>query len=459
MTGNGKIRHPDSPSRVPPHDLDIERSVIGALLVSENAVEVVTELLAPEDFYSEIHRVIYRACLQLWHDGEKIDQLTLSDKLRGDGEFEKIGGRPYIFQIVESVPMAANAKRHAEILRDLSLHRQIIEAGTAMAESGFDTERTGADLLDESEQIVYGISREGNHAQVFTPTSEIAEEELRKWELRQASDEQIVGLSSGFPDLDRIFLGFEEENIVILAARTGMGKTSMALSMIQNIAIREKEPVAMFSLEMSKNQLVNRLIAMESGVPSELIATGNVEFLDEEKVIEAGKRVKKSPIFINDTGGMSVASMRPKIRRLSSALASRGTPLRLVVVDYVGLMRDDLAAKEGREKEIAAISRGLKQLARELQLPFLVLAQFSRKADFRGDNRPQISDLRDSGSLEQDADKILMIHREDYYDPDTDEKGIAEIIVGKHRNGPQGVVKLAWLEKLARFAALQIGGI
>ena len=439
---------------IPPHDEEIERSVIGAMLVSEESVEAVTEILDPEDFYSSIHRVIYRGCLALWHDGVKIDHLTLTDKLRTNGEFEKVGGRPYIFQIVESVPTAVNAKRHAEIIRDKSLHRKIIDAGTRITQAGFDQEKTGEELVEESEQVVYSISRGGSVQETFATTSEVAEQELAKWEQRQQEDHVVVGVPSGFDDLDNIFLGFENQDIVICAARTGMGKTSFALSVIQQVAIERHDPVAMFSLEMSKNQLVNRLISMESGIKSEAIATGNVEFMDEEKVYAAGKRVQKAPVFINDTGGMSVASMRPKLRRLASALESRGTPLKLVIIDYVGLMRDDVAAKEGREKEVGAISRGLKQLARELDLPILLLSQFSRKADFRADNRPQISDLRDSGSLEQDADKVLMLHREDYYDARSDEKGTADVIVGKHRNGPTGVAKLAWLEKTAKFAPL-----
>ena len=438
-----------------PADKQMEQAVIGAMLVSPHAVETCTEILDPDDFYSPLHRIIFRAVLDLHREGEAIDQLTLTEKLKGQGEYEKVGGRPYIFQLGESVPVSSNAQAYASIVRGHSIKRNSMDAGDLIKGVAVDPEKTPEEVLDFAEQAVYNIRTGKEASAAFADMETLTDDEFAKIQAAYESEEHtIMGLSTGFPDLDKIMLGFNEEENIVVAGQTGMGKTSFALSVVRNITMlaHDPQPVAIFSLEMSKGQLVNRLIAMHSGVKSQKIATGDMDDVEYKKVVKATAAVGSAPIHINDTSGITIASMRPKLRRLAARLQQKGTPLRLIVVDYLGLVTDDVARKEGREKEVSAISRGLKALAREMGIPVLTLSQFSRKAD-QG-QRPQINWLKDAGSIEQDADKVLMIYREDYGDPDA-ASGVAEVIVGKHRNGPVGVAELAWIETLARFSSLK----
>jgi replicative DNA helicase len=437
---------------VPPHDLDAERAVIGAMLVSEAAVSVVGETLAAEDFYSETHRVLYGTMMRLYSRGEPIDQLTLSDELRSVGEFDRIGGRQYVFRLVESVPTAANAARYAEIVRGKALLRAVIDAGSRIQQEAFSEPDDVTQALDAAEQLIYGVSNRQlkDH---LAPVSELAPSALEMIQRLYEQEGEVTGVESGFEDLDRLTTGFHKSDLVVLAARPAMGKTAMALNAIWHAAGDKGLPVAIFSLEMSKEQLVQRLISQTTRIRTQDLRSGNVKAEDWPKLVRGVAEVAKAPIWIDDTAGITLMEMRAKVRRLVSRLnAPGGLPLSLVVVDYLQLMVGN--SRENRQQEISEISRGLKVLARDLDVPVLAIAQLSRAVEARHDKRPLLSDLRDSGAIEQDADMVMFLYRDEYYNSDSDDKGIAEVIVGKHRNGPTGKVQLAWLEQYTKFASL-----
>jgi replicative DNA helicase len=439
---------------VPPHDLDAERAVIGAMLVSEAAVSVVGETLVAEDFYSETHRVLYGAMMRLYAKGEPIDQLTLSDELRSVGEFDRVGGRQYVFRLVESVPTAANAARYAEIVRGKALLRAVIDAGDRIQQEAFAEPEDVTQALDAAEQLIYGVSNRQLKVHL-APVSELAPSTLEMIQRLYEQEGEVTGVESGFEDLDRMTTGFHKSDLVILAARPAMGKTALALNAIWHAAGIKGLPVAIFSLEMSKEQLVQRLISQVTRIRTQDLRSGNVGAEDWPKLVRGVAEVARAPVWIDDTAGITLMEMRAKVRRLASRLnAQNEAPLSLVVVDYLQLMIGQRARAENRQQEIAEISRGLKVLARDLNIPVLAVAQLSRAVEQRHDKRPLLSDLRDSGSIEQDADMVMFLYRDEYYNPDSDDKGIAEIIIGKHRNGPTGKVQLAWLEQYTKFASL-----
>jgi replicative DNA helicase len=457
MERRGRMRSVETgaeAARVPPHDLDAERAVIGAMLVSETAVAAVAERLGAEDFYSEVHRIIYGAMMRLYSRGEPIDQLTLTNELRSVNEFERIGGRPYVFQIVESVPTAANAGRYADIVRGKALLRAIIDVGSRITEDAFREPENVSQALDSAEQLVYGVSNR-TLREHLAPVSELAPGALEMIQRLYEQEGEVTGVETGFEDLDRLTTGFHKSDLIILAARPAMGKTAMALNAIWHASGEKKMPVAIFSLEMSKEQLVQRLISQTTRIPAQALRSGNVKAEDWPKLVRGVAEVSRAPIWIDDTAGVTLMEIRAKVRRLASQLNVAGEmPLSLVVVDYLQLMVGQGNRAENRQQEIAEISRGLKVLARDLDVPVLAIAQLSRAVEARHDKRPLLSDLRDSGAIEQDADMVMFLYRDEYYNPESDDKGIAEVIVGKHRNGPTGKVQLAWMEQYTKFASL-----
>jgi replicative DNA helicase len=457
MERRGRMRSVETgaeAARVPPHDLDAERAVIGAMLVSETAVAAVAERLAAEDFYSEVHRIIYGAMMRLYSRGEPIDQLTLTNELRSVNEFERIGGRPYVFQIVESVPTAANAGRYADIVRGKALLRAIIDVGSRITEDAFREPEDVSEALDSAEQLVYGVSNR-TLREHLAPVSELAPGALEMIQRLYEQEGEVTGVETGFEDLDRLTTGFHKSDLIILAARPAMGKTALSLNAIWHASGQRKMPVAIFSLEMSKEQLVQRLISQTTRIPAQALRSGNVKAEDWPKLVRGVAEVSRAPIWIDDTAGVTLMEIRAKVRRLASQLNVAGEmPLSLVVVDYLQLMVGQGNRAENRQQEIAEISRGLKVLARDLDVPVLAIAQLSRAVEARHDKRPLLSDLRDSGAIEQDADMVMFLYRDEYYNPESDDKGIAEVIVGKHRNGPTGKVQLAWMEQYTKFASL-----
>src|ERR671938_1131044 len=457
MERRGRMRSVETgaeAARVPPHDLDAERAVIGAMLVSESAVAVVAERLAAEDFYSEVHRIIYGAMMRLYSRGEPIDQLTLTNELRSVNEFERIGGRPYVFQIVESVPTAANAGRYADIVRGKALLRAVIDVGSRITEDAFSEPENVSEALDSAEQLIYGVSNKTLRDHL-APVKDLAPGALERIQRLYEQEGEVTGVETGFEDLDRLTTGFHNSDLIILAARPAMGKTALSLNAIWHAASEKKMPVAIFSLEMSKEQLVQRLISQTTRIPAQALRSGNVKAEDWPKLVRGVAEVSRAPIWIDDTAGVTLMEIRAKVRRLASQLNVAGEmPLSLVVVDYLQLMVGQGNRAENRQQEIAEISRGLKVLARDLNVPVLAIAQLSRAVEARHDKRPLLSDLRDSGAIEQDADLVMFLYRDEYYNPESDDKGIAEVIVGKHRNGPTGKVQLAWLEQYTKFASL-----
>jgi replicative DNA helicase len=457
MERRGRIREVPSGAeavRVPPHDLEAEKAVIGAMLVSEAAVAAVAERLSSEDFYSEVHRIIHRAMMRLYSRGDPIDQLTLTNELRSIGEFDRVGGRAYVFQIVESVPTAANAARYAEIVRGKALLRAVIDVGSRIAEDAFREPEDVSEALDAAEQMVYDVSNR-TLREHLAPVSELAPGALEMIQRLYEQEGEITGVETGFEDLDRLTTGFHNSDLVILAARPAMGKTAFALNSIWHAAGQRGRPVAIFSLEMSKEQLVQRLISQTTRIPAQALRSGNVKAEDWPRLVRGVAEVSRAPIWIDDTAGVTLMEIRAKVRRLASQLGARGEPpLALVVVDYLQLMIGGGSRSENRQQEIAEISRGLKVLARDLDVPVLAIAQLSRAVEQRHDKRPLLSDLRDSGAIEQDADMVMFLYRDEYYNPDSDDKGIAEVIIGKHRNGPTGKVQLAWMEQYTKFASL-----
>src|SRR5215218_1394836 len=457
MERRGRIRSVETgaeASRIPPHDLDAERAVIGAMLVSESAVAAVAERLDAGDFYSEVHRIIYAAMMRLYSRGDPIDQLTLTNELRSVNEFERIGGRPYVFQIVESVPTAANAGRYADIVRGKALLRAIIDVGSRITEDAFREPEDVTEALDSAEQLVYGVSNR-TLREHLAPVSELAPGALEMIQRLYEQEGEVTGVETGFEDLDRLTTGFHKSDLIILAARPAMGKTAMALNAIWHASGEKMMPVAIFSLEMSKEQLVQRLISQTTRIPAQALRSGNVKAEDWPKLVRGVAEVSRAPIWIDDTAGVTLMEIRAKVRRLASQLnVARELPLSLVVVDYLQLMVGQGNRAENRQQEIAEISRGLKVLARDLDVPVLAIAQLSRAVEARHDKRPLLSDLRDSGAIEQDADMVMFLYRDEYYNSESDDKGIAEVIVGKHRNGPTGKVQLAWMEQYTKFASL-----
>ncbi|HEV2093132.1 MAG TPA: replicative DNA helicase [Rubrobacter sp.] len=457
MERRGRMRSVETgadAARVPPHDLDAERAVIGALLVSETAVAAVAEQLTPEEFYSETHRIIYAAMMRLYSRGDRIDQITLTNELNSVNEFDRVGGRAYIFQLVESVPTASNAARYAEIVRGKALLRSVIDVGSRITEDAFREPEDVTVALDSAEQLIYGVSNR-TLKQHLAPVSELAPGALEMIQRLYEQEGEVTGVETGFEDLDRLTTGFHKSDLVVLAARPAMGKTAMALNAIWHASSEKKMPVAIFSLEMSKEQLVQRLISQTTRIPAQALRSGNVKAEDWPKLLRGVAQVSEAPIWIDDTAGVTLMEMRAKVRRLASQLSAQGgPPLSLVVVDYLQLMVGQGSRNDNRQQEIAEISRGLKVLARDLDVPVLAIAQLSRAVESRHDKRPMLSDLRDSGAIEQDADMVMFLYRDEYYNPDSDDKGIAEVIVGKHRNGPTGKVQLAWLEQYTKFASL-----
>src|ERR671916_810492 len=388
-------------SRVPPHDLDAERAVIGAMLVSESAVASVAEQLDAGDFYSEVHRIIYAA-----------------------------------------------------IVRGKALLRAVIDVGSRITEDAFREPENVSEALDSAEQLIYGVSNK-TLREHLAPIKDLAPGTLEMIQRLYEQEGEVTGVETGFEDLDRLTTGFHKSDLVVLAARPAMGKTAMALNAIWHASGEKKMPVAIFSLEMSKEQLVQRLISQTTRIPAQALRSGNVKAEDWPKLVRGVAEVSRAPIWIDDTAGVTLMEIRAKVRRLASQLNVAGEmPLSLVVVDYLQLMVGQGSRAENRQQEIAEISRGLKVLARDLDVPVLAVAQLSRAVEARHDKRPLLSDLRDSGAIEQDADMVMFLYRDEYYNSESDDKGIAEVIVGKHRNGPTGKVQLAWMEQYTKFASL-----
>jgi replicative DNA helicase len=441
---------PISPTApVPPQNLDAEESVLGAMMLSPGAIGAVSEVLSPGDFYRESHAKIYRAALALYAKGEPVDAITLVDELEERSELEGAGGRVRIHELARIVPAASNAGHYARIVREMATLRGLIRAGNEIARLGIDREGEATELVDRAEQIVFDLSQ-ARVSSEFSHIEELLKDSFERITALFESGAEITGIASGFREIDHLTSGFQPGNLIVLAARPSMGKSGLGLCVAANIALRHDTPVGIFTLEMSKAEVTQRLMCSEAKVESQRLRTGKLAAEDWPRLTAACDKLAKAPIYVDDTGSITMMEIRSKARRLKS----RHPNLGLLVVDYLQLMTSGSNA-ENRVQEVSQISRSLKILARDLEVPIIAISQLSRAVEQRHDKRPILSDLRESGSIEQDADLVFFIYRDEYYNPEeTDQQGLAELHLSKHRNGPTGVVKLSFLKRFAKFADL-----
>ena len=437
-------------SRVPPHNLEAEESVLGACMLSREAIAAVLEIIGDGDFYRPANGEIFLAVLDLFGKGEPVDAVTLADELKRRGTLEDLGGKAYLHTLLQTVPSPGSASHYADIVRDHALLRRLIEASQQISDIAYSVPEDIERAVDQSEDLVYQVAQRRTTGD-FQALKDLLTENMEMVEQLYERGSSITGLPTGFTELDEITAGLQNSNLIIIAARPAMGKSSMAVSIAQYAAVAEQVPVVIFSLEMSKMELVQRLMCAEARVDSNRLRRGNLQDSDWPKLSHALGRLAEAPIYIDDTANVTIMEMRAKCRRLK---AKHG--LGLVIVDYLQLMQP-LKRTDNRVQEVADISRSLKILARELELPVIAVSQLSRNLEHRTDKRPVLADLRDSGALEQDADLVVFIYRDEVYNSDTDQKGIAEIHVAKHRNGPTGKIDLAFLDHYTKFANLARG--
>jgi replicative DNA helicase len=435
-----------------PSNVDAERSLLGSVFVNNENYYRIVEFLRPEDFYLDAHRVIFKSMLSLMENSRAIDLITLQDDLLRNSSLESAGGIGYLSGLMDGIPHLLNIEHYIEIIRDRALLRQMISASSKMMADCFDQAETAEAILDKAEQSLFNLSEHRSKAG-FVSVASMHEEATQLLTRLYEDKEMITGVPTGFTDLDRNTSGFQPGDLVILAARPSMGKTALALNMAQHVAVKKGMPVGIFSLEMSRQQLLMRFLCAESLVDAHKVRTGYIARDDFQQLIDALARVTQAPLHIDDSSSLTIMEMRAKARRLK---AEHG--LKLIIVDYLQLM-SSYGRVENRVQEISGISRGLKALAKELEVPVIALSQLSRAPEQRqGDHRPQLSDLRESGSIEQDADVVLFIYREEVYKHDDEEiKGKAELIISKQRNGPIGTVKLAFLKQYTKFENLMEG--
>jgi len=432
-----------------PQNLEAEDAVLGAMVRAPAAITSVVEFLHGKDFYRDSHGVIFHACLELYAKGEPVDAITVADHLEVTGNLEGAGGRTRLHELVAMVPATANAPHYARIIRDMATLRGLIRVGQDVAKMGWERSGETDELVDRAEQLIFELSQQRVTTE-FSHIEVLLKESFEQITALYEAGDDLTGIPSGFRDLDKLTSGFQPGNLVIVAARPSMGKSALALGIAGNLAVRYGIPVALFTLEMSKSEVTQRLMCSEAKLESQRLRTGRLLQDDWPRLTAACDKLAKAPIYVDDTASITMMEIRSKARRLKS----REPNLGLIVVDYLQLMTSGSNA-ENRVQEVSQISRSLKILARDLDVPILALSQLSRAVEQRHDKRPILSDLRESGSIEQDADLVAFIYRDEYYNPEgTDQQGLAEVILAKHRNGPTDAVKLSFLKRYAKFADL-----
>ena len=438
--------------KVPPHDIEAEQAIIGSMLTDKDAVMSAMEKLTSDDFYREDNKLIFEAITNLYAKAEPIDLVTVKDELTSMSSFEKIGGFEYLATLPDKVPTTANAGKYIDIVEEKSLLRKLIKTSNEIIDLGYGQTEDIEDILASAEKKIFDIIQNKSQKS-YTPIKDVLVESFAKLEELYNQKNKITGVPTGFADLDDKTAGLHGSDLILVAARPSMGKTAFALNIAAHAAIREKVPVAIFSLEMSKEQLVNRILCMEAMVDSNKVMTGKLDEDDWAKLAGVIGPISDSGIYIDDTPGISVMEIRSKCRKLKME-----KNIGLVIVDYIQLVQGSNSKRNGsREQEIAEISRSLKILAKELNVPVVALSQLSRAVEQRTDHRPMLSDLRESGSIEQDADIVTFLYRDDYYNKDSEEKDITEIIIAKHRAGSIGTVKLLWMGNYTKFVNLARG--
>lgn len=438
--------------KIPPQAIELEEAVLGAIMVEKDAVISVLDVIKPDSFYKETHQIIFKAILDLSTRLEPIDLLTVTEELRRRNELDEVGGPVYLAQLTAKVGSAAHLEFHAKILAQKFIQRELIRVSSEIQNRAFDDSIDVDDLLDFSEMELFKVA-EGNIKRDTAQINILVKQALKNIEEAGKREDGLSGVAAGFTELDRMTSGWQKSDLIIIAARPSMGKTAFVLSMARNMAVEHKTPVAFFSLEMSNIQLVNRLIVSESGIPSEKIRNGKLDPHEWTQLVVKIKDLSDAKIFIDDTPALSIFEFRAKCRRLKAQY-----DVGVIIIDYLQLMTGPSDSKGNREQEVSTISRSLKAIAKELNVPIIALSQLNRSVETRGGNkRPQLSDLRESGAIEQDADVVIFIHRPEYYGFDQDEEGnslvgLAEIILSKHRNGATGEIKLRFQKEMARFS-------
>lgn len=434
--------------KVPPQNVDAEMSLLGAVLIDEEVLADITEHVKPKDFYDKRHAMIFDAIMRLYEKNKPVDLLTLTDELKRKKEIDEIGGSAYLTELTNYVPTAAHAESYAEIVAQKAVRRRLIKASGEISELGYDEQTTTQELLQQAEAELFAVSDQ-SLKQDLTSLESILTDSFDRLEELHRNKGALRGVRTGYRDLDNMTAGLQRSDLIILAARPAMGKTTLVTNLAYNVATIAKQPVLFFSLEMSKEQLVDRMLADASGVDSWNIRTGNLSDDDFSKLSEAMGEMAEAPIYIDDTPGLSVLEMRTKARR-----AAHDQPLGLIIIDYLQLMQGSGRDNGNRVQEVSEISRGLKLIARELNVPVIALSQLSRSVESRSPQIPQLADLRESGSIEQDADIVMFIYREAYYNPETERENVTDLIIAKHRNGPVGKVELYFHPERLRFMSL-----
>lgn len=435
--------------RTPPQNIEAEQAVLGAMLISKEAIAEAAQILNSEDFYREAHRIVFDAMIELSNKNQAVDNLTVVEQLNKENNLEKVGGIAFVTALANTVPTAANVVFYAKIVREKALMRKLINTATAIAAMGYEDNKDVDTILDKSEKMILQVAANRKTGD-FMPINQIVIDTFSKIETLYESKGGLTGLPTGFKDLDRLTAGLQPSDLILVAARPSMGKTAFTLNIASHVATRENKPVAFFSLEMSKEQLMQRMLCAEGLVESQRLRVGDLDEQDWQRLINAADKFSKAPLYIDDTPGITIMELRSKARRLQQ---EKG--LSLVLIDYLQLMQGRGNRNgDNRQQEISEISRSLKSLARELNVPVIALSQLSRSVESRQIKKPMLSDLRESGSLEQDADIVMFLYREDYYNAETENKNITDVIVAKHRNGPVDTVQLFFHKEFTKFADL-----
>lgn len=432
-------------SRIPPHSVESEQSILGSIILDKDAIITVAETINPSDFYKEAHKIIYESMLKLNSNNEPIDLITLIEELRKEGHLDNVGGISYLTSLSTIVPTTSNVKYYANIVKEKSVMRQLIKASNEIINLGYDASTDVQEILDQAEKNIFDISQEKSGDDI-QPINLVLQDTFDMIERLCTQKSDVTGITTGFTDLNKKINGLQRTDLILLAARPAMGKTAFSLNLVQNAALKGNASVAVFSLEMSKEQLVQRMLSAQSNVELGKIKTGSLGESDWPRIIDAMAVLSEANIFIDDTPGIKISEIRSKCRRLK---IEKG--LDLILIDYLQLMEGE-GKNENRQQEIAKISRSLKILAKELDCPVVALSQLSRSPELRKDHRPILSDLRESGSIEQDADIVMFLYRDEYYHDDSEKKNIGEVIIAKNRHGETGNVELVWFGQVQKFA-------
>ena len=435
--------------RIPPHDIEAEQAIIGIMLTDKDAVIAAVEVLQEQDFYREDNKIIYSAILNLYNRAEPIDIITLKSELKSMGKFEAVGGLEYIVQLPDKVPTTSNVEQYIKIVEEKSMLRALIKTADELITLGYDPTQEVEQVIDTAEKKIFQVMQKKNQ-KGYSSIKDILVDTFTQLEKLYNQKESITGVPTGFVDLDYRTSGLHNSDLILVAARPAMGKSAFALNIATNAAVRAKVPVAIFSLEMSKEQMTNRILCSEAMVDSAKVRTGKIDDDEWAKLAATSGELSEAGIYIDDTPGISIMEIRAKCRKMKLE-----KNIGLVVIDYLQLVQGSNKKGGSREQEIAEISRSLKILAKEIDVPVIALSQLSRAPEQRIDHRPMLSDLRESGSIEQDADIVMFLYRDDYYNEDTEKKNIAEVIIAKHRSGATGTVELLWLANYTKFANIE----